>query len=374
MPKRFGGGSRMRRASRAVRGVASVLRYVSARKGKLKSSVRGGTKRRTRTRTMVRKRKQQLYQSVRDANNSGHLTFSKFQLIHKSFLDKVLANIRKTTPDVNYTTQDYGVAKADSGFQQIVFASNGGDTFNGSLNSAYTYQTVFFPKLNGWMNGNNTSGTGSVLFAGTATNPSLIIKNAQTESIYTNQSNSTAMLYIYNVIARNDEIYGDSDCLPYDVLAKASGMSDVINGTSAFLNVGASLFEQSWFLTKFKVLKVTKVSMLPGQNHSHKFFTKVNRKINLQNVINDPVTTKIPYNIGKLTTFEFGIFHGLPTTEESGTSVSTAPVRVSVLRKIAYSLTWVQNMKDINLNYDNLSTLASPLIITDSASQICDTI
>lgn len=305
---------------------------------KVKSGVRFRPKLVAITRTRKNKKKP-LFESVPQEPSS--IVTSSFTLIPQKGNGGMFAKYAKDRliPTLNYRSQDYDVIEQNGGFQSVQGTSS-------KLNHAGFYEGTLLPLM---IANSNSSVNGSTA--------NLMVMEATQELNFTNQSNATCKFTIYDVMNRQNAHESTTLNDPISYWYDQSKKEDPISSASTIpISVGATPFDCRSWCQMFKVVKVTKGYLLPGQTHKHIQKAHVNNVFSRDQIV-------IPGCIGQKTSHCFVVCEGCPVTENTGAVVSTAPTTVIMLRKIHYDLKLIPSYKDVNYIYDNLTTLTTPYVI-----------
>lgn len=160
----------------------------------------------------------------------------------------------------------------------------------------------------------------------------------------TNQENTNVELFIYDLVAKKD-----GSITPEG--AWSGGLTDEGGNASYRNTVGISPFVSPQFNAYWKVLKKTRVVLGTGQSHCH----YINWKC--QKVFNQEKLADSPYYIKGLSYATMIIQTGLPVTDTTGSTVTTAGTDVASVMTKQVKFKVVRDANQTFRNYfNNLTT------------------
>lgn len=345
----------------------------------------------SRTRTMHKKRKfKKLISEPYTMTPTGGVTTSSIVYKNKSNLKPDIKRLLKLQPEQSYISQSQGMAVADSGYQ-VVTQPRGNLTTGGdmrevqresSLNNLEMYQGRLY------------STTNLATYGSTA---NLIVNKASMSTMITNQSNATAVVKLYDVIHRKDSNSDQKGSSPYrdwhnlkamsggdanDETSYTNANNSMAMSASALHVIGATPFTEEAWCQLYKVAKVRTVYLLPGATHIHHQVSNPYRKFHYYQMKDTSSSGSMqsgdavnPYGLAYLTTSLMIVAHGMPAVENGGSTVSTAPIKLSMISKFRYDFSFVNPFRNVTTLEDTLTTLATPFVFSDvNAATACDTI
>nr|WAE42164.1 MAG: capsid protein [Cressdnaviricota sp.] len=188
----------------------------------------------------------------------------------------------------------------------------------------------------------------------------LYLKKLNAEALITNQTNDVVHMILYDCVARRD-IFDAAYADPYNAWLQGGADAGL---SSSCIYVGSNPFQTPGFTEFYKVIKVTNVDLHSGGHHRHKVKISPNKMMSNE-VIQEFITESFA-TIGKLTCFTLAVCHGYPTNATAGSVVSTASGKIDYVWRCQYEWEAVQANRTTVTVENNLTTLASQAIITDS--------
>lgn len=193
---------------------------------------------------------------------------------------------------------------------------------------------------------------------------------------FTNQDLGNARVTVYYCIARKDipNIAGINT--PTGVLSKgfdAPGETGSITGATALTEPTLTPFDSPLFCKFYKIYKVKKVMLAPGENHTLKISDSRSRKIDSQILLpDDTALTQADVKVvhwARMTKFMLIRVDGQATNDSTTkTAVGTTDAKVDFVLNTKYSYTWMSDTtNDLYAVQGSYSTVTTSDVVTDAA-------
>lgn len=182
---------------------------------------------------------------------------------------------------------------------------------------------------------------------------SMLLKTAKLCFSFKNQSNTMARCTIYDIVSINS---GYTATIDTPTEAWDFGFNDM--GTaSQSLTIGTTPYGSPEFRKNFRITKVTKVPLEPGQQHDHVVKKKMNWFVRSTRWANTA-----GQNVRGLTYYCLLVWHGsLAHDNTAATSVTYTPVRIDYVTRRSYSYAYLNNNKPSYVMVDSLPTAIADL-------------
>lgn len=174
----------------------------------------------------------------------------------------------------------------------------------------------------------------------------IFLKSAKFSLYFKNQSNVMSKVTLYDIITADQPI---DSALGSPVNAWNKGYTDM-GVTNQYLSIGATPTASPEFKKYFRITKVTRVPLEPGQEHEHKVSKNMNWSVPSTRFENTTSTA-----IKGLTYWCLVVWQG-SLAHESGTpaNVTFAPVRLDYVIRQKYSYCFLSNNKPTYVMVDNI--------------------
>lgn len=224
-----------------------------------------------------------------------------------------------------------------------------------------------------------TGGTGGNLTANATTLRYYINEVTQTTNM-TNQCLGNASVTMYYCLARNNIPNITNINTPIKILQKGfdaqTGGSPT--GSAYASRYGVTPFESSLFCKYFKIYKVKKIMLAPGESYNVKVSSKRNKRIDVSSFMNDDSALSIGgvcvNYLRNLTKFILLKVEGQATNDSTTkTDVGTSSPKLDIVTRYHYDYSFIS---DYTANsYDDVvpngftafATVTTPDLVTDSA-------
>jgi hypothetical protein len=196
-----------------------------------------------------------------------------------------------------------------------------------------------------------------------------VLESAQNQITFTNSSNSSAEVEIYDLVLKKDLLSAPSftvnsqsyvpQATPSSYWIQGSLASEgVTGGTSPAPSqfIGASPFDSLLFKDYFKVHKRTAVMLPQGSTHRHSVLIKPSRLINQFELSTGGAGS---FGIRGLTVFTMLVVKGVPISDVDADAPTTSSIRLDCIQGTRYKWTWVADTSATGYYTDNLTTPAA---------------
>lgn len=311
------------------RGGGSIVSFVSPSKSVIRT--RRGVYRRGRRGTIT-KTKTRLNQKARIDPN-GHVSYSGIHItpkLKKQFLAK---SVDKATGD------------------QSVCYNNRGSLGPTGLGVQTWTQLGGTEAVPGWMTAADHINLMLAAGSQSATTQNvntmkIFVKEMIGEVMYTNVSNTSCHMQLYDCVARVD-ITDDNKADPGVTWNTSS--SEMTNYNPQV--VGTTPFSSSLFTKLWRVVKITDVALSPGASHVHKVRYNINRFISNE-LVQMYSTLSAQHGI---TYHTMAIIHGYPFFNGGSTNVTLGSAEIAYVYKKQFIFKEVLGNRDTNYTVNNLT-------------------
>lgn len=157
-----------------------------------------------------------------------------------------------------------------------------------------------------------------------ADNLKLVLTDCKIKTEIKNQTNDEVQVWIYDCVARNDDVAGNTPVVDW-----YNGSNDQTDSTVTVDGFPyATPFDSDFFRENWRVLKVHKLQMKSGAVNTHNFYQKCNRVFSYSKFLNDGDSI-----FGKLTTRSFVVLLGsIGHVAATPSSVSYAAAKLDIIQ------------------------------------------
>lgn len=209
----------------------------------------------------------------------------------------------------------------------------------------------------------------STITAATTGSKRMVLESAQSEITFTNSSNASAEIELYDLVLKHDLSVAPTftvNSLPYSpvpfpesywqqgTLAAEGAVGSTTPAPSTF--IGSTPFDSVLFKDYFKVMKRTKVMLPQGGTHRHHVSLKPSKLID--QFMLSTAGAGI-YALRGLTQYTMITCKGVPISDTTLSTPTTASVLLDVIQSVRYKWTWVSDTTSTGYFVDSLSTPAA---------------
>lgn len=275
--------------------------------------------------SMTKPKRRKLNQGVHETRGGSE---SSFQLGSKA--KGLIAKIASKTNQLTYTgnaNQIVSIAAGSQVLKDLWSPGNGGD-FSVMMN-----QTLLQEFGIATPTGRRTA--------------RIFVRSINAEYGYNNNTNDQVRFQLYDIIPRQN-VYAVGSGLNNPgppTVAWYTGLDyeSTVTGTASAAVVGSTPFQSRLFTTNYKVLKVTNVTLAPGQTHYHRVRFHPNKFLD-----NDLLNSGQISSYKGLSLNHMIVASGAPCSDSTG-GVTTEAVKLLTVLKYTYEWSYVAN---------NMTTLA----------------
>jgi len=286
-------------------------------------------------------------------NPTGIATRSGFNLYSKP--SKTVAIIKKIGASNAVLDQQTSRLNADAGFQDYDSVAHCNAPFLANI-------------LNQLPNGGNTNNT------------RFVVKNYNSEMLFSNASNMACELEIYDLTVKRDFTYQQSIFDPKNStnFIWAAGLQGGAPGGALQIGTamgtgtlasplvtpadytfhGAQPADSNLFLQYFTVKKRTLIQLPQGGCHRHNVTLQINKVLNKVLLNNEGAASTSLLGLKGVTVFTMWRIRGYPVSNDTGTNVTTASTGVDMVQSRRWSYTYVLDNSNSLTYADNLTTPA----------------
>ena len=120
-------------------------------------------------------------------------------------------------------------------------------------------------------------------------------------------------------------------------------------------------FRSRTFLSFYKVEKIIRFELAPGESHKHSSTYNINK------MIHGSLVEAFGY-VKDYSTFQMYVVSGTPINDTTNTSlVSTSTITVDIVHNAQYSVTKPANVFDQTVSSNGLNNISSAKVVTDTS-------
>lgn len=188
-----------------------------------------------------------------------------------------------------------------------------------------------------------------------------ILHSCRQELMFTNQTNATMFLKLYEYTCRRetgiapDDAYKKGFEYEQSVASSATAGRDVLYGA---LTIGATPFQSSFFCTRYKINRVYTLELASGKSHVHVSYYSPNKWYSQEDV-DSPVTAETDTFQAYLTRGTFIQAYGSPVDDDAS-SVAIGRGAIDMVTRMTYTF---RHLKPQKISYVYTDTL--PTVVTE---------